>query len=251
MIQYFETAIELDAKNRRAAKIAEFVYAQAGDYDAVLRVLKRVALVGASREDRVEGALKVARLYAQKLKNDGEALEAYQQALDISPGQPEALAYVASVFEQAEEWDHLVALYEDQLKGGIKGEGEQAVLSRIALVHWHKRDRADAAEPYFDKLRRLDPTNDGMLAFFREVTVKRNETSRFVAILTDAQRTTNDPGDEEGARRGDRAACRVIRQLHESDRAVQESAQGRPGQRRSESGAEASLHPEQRLAPAG
>lgn len=192
LIEYIEQALTLDAKNRRAALLAEIVYTNAGDYRAVARVLSGLLAVGASREDRVSAGLRVGRIYASVLKEKDLAIDAYQQVLDMVPGQPDALSYLAEAFSRDEAWDHLVALYEDQLKGGLKGDAELGVLLQIAMVHWRMRDKPEAAEPYFERLRRIDPTHGGMLGFFREVCQKRGDSARLVAILTDAQRATND-----------------------------------------------------------
>ncbi len=193
LLEYVETALELDAKNRRAALLAEIIYTKLGDQRAVARVLSRLLAVGASREDRVSAGLRVGRIYDKVLGEKDLAVDAYQQVLDMVPGQPDALSYLAEAFSRDEAWDHLVALYEDQLKGGLKGEAELGVLLQIAMVHWRMRDKPEAAEPYFDRVRRADPTHGGMLAFFRTAFMKRGDSARLVSILTDAQRSTSDP----------------------------------------------------------
>ena len=192
LLEYIETALELDAKNRRAAMLAEIVYTKKGDFAAVARVLSRLLAVGTAKDDRISAGLRVGRIYSLILKDKDLAIDAYQQVLDMVPGQPDALAYLAEAFSATEQWDHLVALYEDQLKGGLRGEAELGVLLQIAMVHWRMRDRPEAAEPYFDRVRRADPTHAGMLGFFREMAQKRNDTNRLVSILTDAQRASTD-----------------------------------------------------------
>ncbi|MFO0612975.1 MAG: tetratricopeptide repeat protein [Polyangiaceae bacterium] len=227
LVEYIETALKLDPKNRRATLLAEVVYAKAGDFEGVARVLSRMLVVGASREDRVAAGLKAARIYSRVLGRKEEAIDAYQQVLDMAPGQPDALAYLAEAFEETEQWDHLVALYEDQLKSGLKGDAELGMLLQLGMVHWRRRDRPDAAEPYFDRIRRSDPTHAGMLAFFRDACAKKGDTNRLVSILTDAQRATQDPAAKRElgteiaklAEQGDNAgkAIEQYRQLAKAD----------------------------------
>ncbi len=41
-----------------------------------------------------------------------------EKVLSLVPGQPDALRYLAETFSASEQWDSLVALYEDQLRAG-------------------------------------------------------------------------------------------------------------------------------------
>ena len=64
------------------------------------------------------------------------------------------------------------------------------------MVQWKMRGRPDAAEPYFERLRKLEPAHPGMLEFFREWCPARGESARLAQVLTDVSR-----GLVEGAER--------------------------------------------------
>ena len=66
------------------------------------------------------------------------------------------------------------------------------------MVHWRMRGRPEAAEPWFERLRKLEPAHPGMLSFFREWCTARGENARLATILSDAQRAMPD-GPERGA----------------------------------------------------
>ncbi|MBV9949313.1 MAG: tetratricopeptide repeat protein, partial [Myxococcales bacterium] len=118
------------------------------------------------------------------------AAAAYERALDLAPGHPEASRFLADLFHAHQMWDHLVALYEAQLVRGVlkTREEESGALLQIAMVHWRMRGNPDAAEPFFERLRRLEPAHPGMLAFFREWCGTRGESARLATVLADAQR---------------------------------------------------------------
>ena len=61
------------------------------------------------------------------------------------------------------------------------------------MVHWRMREQPSAAEPYFERVRKADPTHAGMLNFFREQCIARNDKAKLVQILTDAQRAADGP----------------------------------------------------------
>ena len=60
------------------------------------------------------------------------------------------------------------------------------------MVNWRMRHKTDAAEPYFERLRKHEPAHPGMLDFFREWCLQKGEQTRLVQILTDAQRAMPD-----------------------------------------------------------
>jgi tetratricopeptide (TPR) repeat protein len=209
-IEHMEKALALDPKNRRAAALAEIVYTQAKDWANVARIQTVVLAEGGAKDERVAAGLRLGRTASKKLGDDARATLAYQKVLELSPGQPDAMSFLAESFSANEQWDELAALYEDQLRGGGVRHGEElGILVQISMVHWRMRGQPDAAEPYFERVRRADPTHAGMLNFFREWCTAKNDKARLSAILTDAQRAMADGPDK-------RALATEIARLAES-----------------------------------
>jgi tetratricopeptide (TPR) repeat protein len=194
-----DLALVLDPRNRRASHLLALTSRDAGDWEGVARSLALDLREAPTKEARTQAGLRLGRIALQKLEDRGRARDAFGMVLDLVPGQPEALSFLAEDFSANAQWDELVGLYEDQLKGGgVKPGEELGVLVNIAMVHWRMRSQPQAAEPYFDRVRRADPTHAGMLNFFREHLVSKGDKARLYAILTDAQRAMSD-GPEKRA----------------------------------------------------
>ncbi len=190
-------SLALDPKNHRATRLLERASQRVGDWDSVTRALSITLREGGSKDERIAAGLKLGRVASEKQADKARARDAYAQVLDLQPGQPDALSFLAEYFTTNEQWDELVALYEDQLKGGgVKPGEELGVLVQIAMVHWRMRGQPQAAEGYFDRVRRADPTHAGMLSFFREHLLAKGDKARLYAILTDAQRALADGADK-------------------------------------------------------
>jgi tetratricopeptide (TPR) repeat protein len=215
VFEHVELALELDRKNRRAAVLAELAYTRVEDWASVARIQELIRDESSAKEDRFAAGLRLGRTAAKRLADPARAMAAYQHVLDLVPGQPDALTYLAEAYSASEQWDHLVALYEDQLRGGgVKSGDELGILIQIAMVHWRMRGQPAAAEPYFDRVRRAEPGHAGMLTFFRELCTSKNDKARLATILTDAQRALPDGAEK-------RALATEIARLAES----QENAQ--------------------------
>jgi tetratricopeptide (TPR) repeat protein len=193
VLELVEEALVLDRKNRRAAALAELVYTARKDWANVARVQEIALADAAHKDDRVAAGLRLGRTASKRLGDAAKATDAFERVLDLAPGAPEALSYLAESYSSRGDWDRLVALYEDQLRGGgVKPAEELGILVQIAMVHWRMRENAAAAEPYFDRVRRQDPAHAGMLSFFREFCLKKGDKARLATILTDAQRAIGD-----------------------------------------------------------
>ncbi|HEX9296756.1 MAG TPA: hypothetical protein VF881_13015, partial [Polyangiaceae bacterium] len=194
-----EEGLKLDPKNQRIGNLLERIYRDQENWQKVARVLETRGAEATSKEERAVSLNRLGRVLYRKLEDEGRAVVAYERVLDLWPGNSEAMSFLSEHFSKTEQWEHLVALYEDQLRGGGARQGEEAgIVFQIAMVNWKMRKKPELAEPYFDRLRRFEPAHPGMLAFFREFCGAANDRSRLLTILTDAQRSLSD-GPEKTA----------------------------------------------------
>ena len=88
--------------------------------------------------------------------------------LALSPTHPEALAFLSEHYAAEERWDYLVEVDETSLAGDAGGRERLGDILQVGMLLWKKRQDPGSAEPWFARLRKLDPANIGMLDFYRE-----------------------------------------------------------------------------------
>ncbi len=189
----FQKALEADPTNTRAALLFEHILRPRQKWDRLSQVLLDAAENARNREERVNLYLRAGRIFAAHIQDRNRAAACFERVLDFSPSNPEGLAFLVQYFTDQEDWDHLVALYEDALRVRQKMEVEQGILLQIGMVHWRMRGKPDEADPYFARLRKLEPAHPAMLQFYRELIGKDGDTARLLTILGDAQRVVEDP----------------------------------------------------------
>ena len=193
IIDGLKEAVSIDPKNRRASMLLERVYREEGRWEALAATLEEFATEASAKEEKVAGFIRLARVLKKKLNAPERAVAAYERVIDLSPGHQEATSGLVEFFSEREMYDHLVALYDEQLKSGaVPARQEAGVALQIAMVHWRMRSRPDAAEPYFERVRKTEPAHPGMLAFFREYCAAKGEHARLAQLLADAQRAMPD-----------------------------------------------------------
>jgi tetratricopeptide (TPR) repeat protein len=184
-------AIEIDPKNKKAAALLERVYREAGRDEDLARIAEQIATDATSKDEKIAGFVRLARVYGKRLKSKERAVAAYERVLDLSPGHPEATGALVDFFTEKEMWDHLVALYEEQL-ATMRGPQEAGILLQIAMLYWKMRQKPELAEPYFERLRKYEPAHPGMLAFFREQSTEKGASGRLATVLADAYKVLPD-----------------------------------------------------------
>jgi tetratricopeptide (TPR) repeat protein len=189
----FRQAIEADPGDPRATRLYAHTLTLREKWDDLAAVLLEAAEKTKQKDDRLSFFLQAARVIARKLEQKDRAAAVYDQVVSLSPGHGEGMAYLVEHFMTHERWDHLVQLYDDALRGRLKPEAEQGILLQIGMVHWRFRQAPADAEPYFARLRKLDPVHPGMLGFYRDFLTASGDHAKLLTILTDAQRITQDP----------------------------------------------------------
>src|SRR5258708_40108597 len=66
------------------------------------------------------------------------------------------------------------------------------------MTHWRMRGKPDAAEAWFEGVRKIVPAHQGMLSFFREYCSARGESARLAVVLTEAQRALPEGPERNG-----------------------------------------------------
>jgi tetratricopeptide (TPR) repeat protein len=194
--KYFRDALATDPGNDRAVRLFEQTLRKREKWDELAQVLFDAAEAAKGRDDKLHFYLRAARVFGRRLGQADRAAECYRRVLDFQPGLAEAMTYLAAYYTERERWDDLVALYEDALRSRQKLESEQGILLQIGMVHWRMRGQPAAAEPYFARLRKIDPAHPAMLGFYREYLASTGDEQRLLTILADAQRTSGDQGNK-------------------------------------------------------
>jgi tetratricopeptide (TPR) repeat protein len=194
VIEHLEAALAVDPENRRALALAALVFEELGRYEEAIGALGKLLQVQAAKVEKVATASRVARIFRTRLADDERgAVRAHETLLEVDPGNATAVAWLREFYTQNESWNALVALYERMLASGIVRPSEEfGVWVQIAMLNWQAIGDADAAEPYFEKVRKADPLHLGMLRFFRDYCPKKGDSSRLLTVLGDAQRATTD-----------------------------------------------------------
>lgn len=199
-IERLEQAVRLDATNERAGRLLEHVYRSGNRWEELARVLERLADRSEKPASRVAAGVRLARLYAQHLSDNERSARAYDRVLRVDPSHAEGKGFLSEFYGNDERWADLVLLYERELKGKDTNDAERlGDMLQVAMLHWRKLARPQDAEPWFERIRKVEPNNEGMLGFYREYYGSLEDDTRLIEVLQTAQRSVPDGSKERKA----------------------------------------------------
>ncbi len=198
VLERLTRALKLDARNERAAEILELMHRQDGNYVAVVEVLETLLEGGESLATRIAAGVRAARVCRHRLNDDARTARFYRRVLALAPTHTESLAFLSEHYAAEERWDELVEVYEASLAGPDSGGRERlGDVLQIGMLLWKKRQDAASAEPWFARLRKLDPANLGMLDFYRAFYAADEAAPQLLNVLTAAQRVLPSGKDKQ------------------------------------------------------
>jgi golgin subfamily B member 1 len=196
-VERLEQAVRLDASNERAGRLLEHIYRSSSRWEELARVLERLADRSDKPASRVAAGVRLARLYAQHLSDNERAARAYDRVLRVDASHAEAKGFLSEFYGNDERWADLVLLYERELKVKDTNDAERlGDMLQIAMLHWRKLSRPQDAEPWFERIRKVEPNNEGMLNFYREYYASLQDDTRLIDVLQGAQRSVPDGSKE-------------------------------------------------------
>src|SRR5882724_6007157 len=197
-IERLEQAVRLDATNERAGRLLEHIYRGGNRWEELARVLERLADRSEKPASRVSAGVRLARLYGQHLSDNERAARAYDRVLRVDSAHAEAKGFLSEFYGNDGRWADLVLLYERELKGRDSNDAERlGDMLQIAMLHWRKLGRPQDAEPWFERIRKVEATNEGMLSFYREYYGSLQDDTRLIEVLQGAQRSVPDGSKEK------------------------------------------------------
>ena len=188
VVERLEQAVRLDATNVQAGLMLERCHRLANNWEEVVRVVDRLASRAADGNLRVAASVRLARVQRYRLDDVERAAVAYERLLRDATGHTEAMEFLSQLYSGEERWDELVALCERDLKTrNLNSPEVVGDMLQIAMLHYRKRECSEDAEPWFERIRRVQPAHESVLAFFREFCAKTGDQAKWIDVLQGAQ----------------------------------------------------------------
>lgn len=193
-VAVLQEILELAPDDVRTLDDLAGLYEQLKRWSDLIAVLHKRAPLGATTDERVATWLRVADLYADRVGNKSQAIEAYQKVLELDPGSRPAIDRLKALYEARRDWAGLIELSRKEI-ALLDGERERAerYADAARLAATKLDDPRLAMELWADVLAE-DVWNQQAIGELERLSEKTGEWQRFTDVL---RRRAERSGDAE------------------------------------------------------
>lgn len=166
-IAQYEKVLTLNPTYLPALRSVGRLYASKGRYDDLLAMYRREIEVAKSDEQKVGLYFRMAEILVEKVKDDDQAAETYEQILELDGANLAALRGLSEIHARKNDIERLVAVLGREAASLQDSKERAAKMLRVAEIE-ERLDRADrAAEMYQEVLRLGHHFDDAIRALVR------------------------------------------------------------------------------------
>jgi len=154
-IEAYEKVLEIDESDQQALRALEELYESVGDVEALTDNLRTQARY-ADPNRRAELWERIGQLEWDVLERSREAIEAYNQLLEVEPESADALTALEQLYDQAGDWIDLVDVLRDKAEVTADDDERLKTLLKLARVYEQKLHDPDQAIEVYEEAYQLD-----------------------------------------------------------------------------------------------
>ncbi len=192
--EHLKAALALDERSAEASRLLASLYRKAERFDALVTLLEAQADDAAtSKDDRLNAWIELADLRQTRLHDEAGAVQAFEKVLELDPTHPAALRCAEAFYEQKQDWQALVALYENALRQKRRSDGENELLVQLGELFWKKIGNLEEAEKQFKRVRLANPKDERMLYFYNHYLRQEQNWKKLFSNLATLRQVVEDP----------------------------------------------------------
>ena len=180
---------DLDAHRR-----LKHLYLRRGEYRRACEIAEReFFLTPAGTDDRLSLAIRIAKLWREKIKDDAQAALSYERVLELAPGRLEELMVLRRIYHQLGAYAKLIRLG-PQLLASLDDDQERCVLLlELAQVHEQQLQDPEAAFDCYRQAYDQHPSDRAALAQMQRMAEQYHMWESLISAFLEARRQTRDP----------------------------------------------------------
>ncbi len=199
----------------------EALYAQSGDWEALVDVLGAAAERAEEEDTKVELSYRAARVYEEKIGEPHRAFRNYERILAVRPSEARAARALVPIYERDEKWPRLVQVLELILEHDEAASAAERLdlLRRLADVAWTRLRDARRAFGYARSAFELAPEDEQVVALLEEAAERAHAQQELPDLWLARAEASERP--EERVALWEKAARLFEERLGQPERAVE------------------------------
>ena len=159
----WERVLDIDPGNADALFAIAEIHRAANQHVELVDTLNRIIEVGAATLDdaTLESVyMQLGFLYASELQQPPDAVDSYNHALDVNPGNFQAMDALEAIHREEAQWEECIAIMERRATALEEPQQKIAVLLAIAAMWAEQVENPDRGTSAFQRVLELEPMHE-------------------------------------------------------------------------------------------
>ncbi|MFL5304124.1 MAG: tetratricopeptide repeat protein [Polyangia bacterium] len=157
--EVIEKILLIDEKNAKAYRDLERLYRQERKWEALVETYRKHLAVATDANERIEIFTKMGQIYEQELRDLDRAIESYNDVLSVEAEHPEALAGIARLYEETEQWDRAVEVMRRLIRISADPKQKVDLNYRLGRIFDEQMKDPEPAQEYLVEALSQDPAH--------------------------------------------------------------------------------------------
>ncbi|MBX3246374.1 MAG: tetratricopeptide repeat protein [Myxococcales bacterium] len=178
----FAKVVEIDSTCDEAYEGSIALYERSRSWPEVVQILEAWAAATSNPAAARDHRARAADIVLRKLSDQDRAVSMFEAILAEDPTHPTALAALATLHAQREEWPQLAALLEQRVKVAI-GEAKVPFLLELAELCEDRLGETDKAIVHYESAAELDPRSLDALKGLERIFARQSNYPKLMEVL--------------------------------------------------------------------
>jgi tetratricopeptide (TPR) repeat protein len=192
----YEKILSIEQANQPAFRALERLYRQLSRWQDLLELYRNRIFAIQDNTEILENYLHIGTIWAERLGDDAQAIEAFTSMLDIDPDSVPALDWLSRLFEKASEDDKALE-YMNRLVDLLDDPKQRVELYyRMGKIYEERLQDVDAAIGKYQFASDVDPSYLPVAKALVDIYKAREDWENAVLVLKSQEQHTADPEEK-------------------------------------------------------
>ena len=191
--EVIEKILLIDEKNAKAYRDLERLYRQERKWESLVETYRKHLAVATDANERIEIFTKMGQIYEQELRDLDRAIESYNDVLSVEAEHPEALAGIARLYEETEQWDRAVEVMRRLIRISTDPKQKVDLNYRLGRIFDEQMKDPEPAQEYLVEALSQDPAHVPSMLSLLGIYKRRGDWQKAAQLMVRAEAATVNP----------------------------------------------------------
>jgi tetratricopeptide (TPR) repeat protein len=191
--EVLEKILLIDEKNGKAYRDLERLYRQERKWESLVDTYRKHLGVTTDTTERIDLFTKMGQVYEQELRDLDRAIDCYNDVLSVEDDHADALAGLARLYEETEQWDRAVDMMRRLIRVSSDPRQKVDLNYRLGKIFDEQMKEPDPAQEYLVEALSQDPAHVPSMLSLLGIYQRRGDWLKAAQLMVRAEAATSNP----------------------------------------------------------